>query len=153
MKKLLLISLFNLLIVSAWAQNNIADSVTLGTVMVQKDPRIETLGKKMAEYNESLASKLHNTRGYRLMLLSTNDRTQALQVRSQLLQLFPDQSIYMIFQSPYIKLKFGNFLERAEADDYRKQIIAAKIVSGNIYIVPETVEVKAEKLNQTEEQQ
>ena len=61
MKKLLLISLFNLLIVSAWAQNNIADSVTLGTVMVQKDPRIETLGKKMAEYNESLAMKKAST--------------------------------------------------------------------------------------------
>ena len=152
MKKLLLVLLFNVFIVSVWAQNSITDSTTIGTVTLSKDPRIETLGKKMAEYNESLASKLHSTKGYRLMLLSTNDRSKALQVRSQLLQLFPDQSIYMIFQSPYIKLKFGNFLERKEADDYRKQISAAKIVSSNIYIVPEMVEVKTEKLNQTEEQ-
>lgn len=139
--------------VSAWAQQKNTDSVTIGTVTVIKDPRIEILGKKMAEYNESLAGKLRSTKGYRLMVLSTNDRTQALQVRSQLLQLFPDQSIYMVFQSPYIKLKFGNFLEKGEADDYRKQIIAVKIVTGNIYIVPEMVEVKADKLNQAEEQQ
>ncbi len=145
--------LFNVFMVSVWAQNSIADSSTIGTVTLNKDPRIETLGKKMAEYNESLASKLHSTKGYRLMLLSTNDRTKALQVRSQLLQLFPDQSIYMIFQSPYIKLKFGNFLDRKEAEDYRKQINAAKIINSNIYIVPEMVDVKADKLNQIEEQQ
>ena len=80
------------------------------------------------------------------MLLSTNDRAQALQVRSQLLQLFPDQSIYMIFQSPFIKLKFGNFLDKNEAEDYRKQVTALKIVPGNIYVVPEMVEVKADKI-------
>ena len=153
MKKLLLIVLLNVFTLSAWAQNSIADSTTTGTVTTSKDPRIEILGKKMAEYNESLANKLHSTRGYRLMMLSTNDRVKALQVRSQLLQLFPDQSIYMIFQSPYIKLKFGNFLDRSEADDYRKQIAAAKIVAGNIYIVAEMVDVRADKLNQTEEQQ
>ena len=153
MKKLLLIVLLNVFMLSAWAQNSIVDSTTTGTVTTSKDPRIEILGKKMAEYNESLANKLHSTRGYRLMMLSTNDRVKALQVRSQLLQLFPDQSIYMIFQSPYIKLKFGNFLDRSEADDYRKQIAAAKIVAGNIYIVAEMVDVRADKLNQTEEQQ
>ncbi|MEP7164224.1 MAG: SPOR domain-containing protein [Ferruginibacter sp.] len=153
MKKIPLVLLLNIFMIPAWAQNSIADSTIAGTVTVSKDPRIEILGKKMAEYNESLANKLHSTKGYRLMILSTNDRARALQVRSQLLQLFPDQSIYMIFQSPYIKLKFGNFLEKSEADDYRKQITAAGIVAGNIYIVPEMVEVKAEKLNQTEEQQ
>ena len=144
--------LFNVFMVAVWAQNSMTDSAIIGTTTLSKDPRIETLGKKMAEYNESLASKLHSTKGYRLMLLSTNDRTKALQVRSQLLQLFPDQSIYMIFQSPYIKLKFGNFLDRKEAEDYRKQINAAKIVNSNIYIVPEMVDVRAEKINQTEEQ-
>lgn len=145
--------LFNVFMVAVWAQNSITDSAIIGTATLTKDPRIETLGKKMAEYNESLASKLHSTKGYRLMLLSTNDRVKALQVRSQLLQLFPDQSIYMIFQSPYIKLKFGNFLDRKEAEDYRIQINAAKIINSNIYIVPEMVDVKADKLNQIEEQQ
>lgn len=151
MKKLLLIILLNVTIVSmAIAQSSMKDST--GKIVVTKDPRIEILGKKMAEYNESLKSKLHSTKGYRLMLLSTSDRAQALQVRSQLLQLFPEQSIYMVFQSPFIKLKFGNFLDKSEADDYRKQINSLKLVPGNIYIVPEMVDVKAEKIMAQQEE-
>lgn len=147
MKKLLLILSLNFFLSSLYAQDS--TSVTpVAVVTVNKDPRIEILGKKMAEYNESLADKLHSTRGYRLMLLSTNDRAEALQVRSQLLQYFPGQEVYMVFQSPFIKIKFGNFLEKSEAEDYRKQISATRIVRGNIYIVPEMVEVKAEKINQ-----
>ena len=153
MKNVLLILLICFLASPVLAQQATTDSLVPGKVTVKKDPRIESLGKKMAEYNESLANKLHSTRGYRLMILSTNDRQKAIQVRSQLLQLFPDQSIYMVFQSPFIKLKFGNFLERTEAEDYRKQIIASKIINSNIYIVSEMVDVKAEKLNQAEVQQ
>lgn len=153
MKNFLLIFLLMVPFLSLQAQDNKADTISKGIVTVSKDPRIETLGKKMAEYNESLSSKLRSTRGYRLMLLSTNDRSQALQIRTQLLQLFPDQQVYMVFQSPYIKLKMGNFLEKAEADDIRKQVVAAKIITGNIYIVPETVEVKGDKINQTDDQQ
>jgi hypothetical protein len=153
MKNFLLIFLVMGPFHSLQAQDNKADTMPKGIVTVSKDPRIETLGKKMAEYNESLSSKLRSTRGYRLMLLSTNDRSQALQIRTQLLQLFPDQQVYMVFQSPYIKLKMGNFLEKGEADDVRKQVLAAKIITGNIYIVPETVEVKGDKLNQTDDQQ
>jgi len=146
MKKFLLVILLNASAATLWAQQTATDTLHTGKIVVTKDPRIDILGKKMTEYNESLASKLHSTKGYRLMLLSTSDRDQAIQVRSQLLQLFPDQSIYLIFQSPFIKLKFGNFLDKNEAEDYRKQIASLKIVSGNIYIVPEMVEVKAEKI-------
>ena len=141
-------SLFLLLYVPtnvARAQMAANDSLIRGTVTVTKDERIDLLGKKMLEYNESLANKIHLVKGYRQMLLSTTDRSQALQVRSQLIQLFPEQSVYMTFQSPYIKLKFGNFLEKEEAEDMRKDIMAARIVPGNIYLVPEMVESKPDK--------
>lgn len=144
MKRIWLFIFSVFITLAGFSQQTGKDSVVM--VVVNKDPRIEVLGKKMAEYNESLANKLHSTKGYRLMLLSTSDRSQVLQVRSQLLQLFPEQSCYMVFQSPFIKLKFGNFLSRDEAEDYRKQLMALKIVAGNIYIVPEMVEVKAEKI-------
>lgn len=127
------------------AQTGTNDSIVRGTVTISKDHRIDILGKKMAEYNESLANKVHLARGYRLMLLSTTDRTLAMQVRSQLLQQFPEHAVYMTFQSPYIKLKFGNFLEKTDADKMRKQISSAKIVTGNIYLLPDMVEVKPDK--------
>ncbi len=130
------------------------DSLVNGTIqVVEKDARIDMLGKKMAEYNESLALKpgFKMVRGYRLMILSTTDRTHALAVRSKLLQQYQDQKVYMTFQSPYIKLKFGNFAEKSEAERFRKFVTASGIVSNNIYLVPETVEIKIDKNAPVEE--
>jgi hypothetical protein len=79
------------------------------------------------------------------MLLNTTDRPYAMKVRSQLMQQYPDQKVYISFVSPYIKLKFGNYPEKADAEKARKMMLAAKIVSGNIYLVPEMVEQKQEK--------
>jgi len=117
--------------------------------IVEKDYRIDILGKKMAEYNESLAARpggIKMVRGYRLMLLSTNDRNLAMNVRSRLLSRYPEQKVYMTFQSPYIKLKFGNFADKNDAEKFRKQIASSGIVSNNIYLVNEMVEIRVEKV-------
>ncbi|HMJ48218.1 MAG TPA: SPOR domain-containing protein [Ferruginibacter sp.] len=121
------------------------DTVAIGEVIVRKDSRIDILGKKMAEYNEALSKNIRSGKGYRLMLLSTNDRNLAMQLRSRLLQQYPDQKVYMTYQSPYIKLKFGNFTEKEEAERFRKHLMNQYIVSGNIYIIPEMIEIKPEK--------
>ncbi len=129
----------------AVCQTAVAD--TGGIVLVQKDSRIDLLGQKMADYNKSLSLKAYSTKGFRLMLLSTSDRSLAMQVRSKLLQQYPDEGIYMSYQTPYIKLKFGNFESREEADKIRKSLLSQKIVPGNIYIVPEMIEVKPKSIN------
>lgn len=120
-------------------------------ITVNKDPRIDLLGSKMAEYNESLADKLRSTKGFRLMVMNSSNRNEVMKVRQQLIQMFPEQTVYIQFKSPYMKLKFGNFLEKSEAEDYRKIIVAAQLVTGNIYIVPEMIEIRADKLNQANE--
>ena len=119
--------------------------VYLGKVTVFKDSRLDILAKKEAEFNETLALGPKSARGYRLMVLSTNDRTQAMNLRARLLQRFPEQKVYMSFQPPYIKLKFGNFLEKTEADQYKKEITGTKLVTTNIYLVPEIIEIKPDK--------
>lgn len=128
----------------------ITDSIITGTAVVIKDPRIDILGKKMAEYNAGLGTVtykngLTSAKGYRLMVLSTNDREFAMKIRAQLYQMFPDQKQYMSYQMPNIKIKFGNFLERTDADKARKLILSTKLVTGNIYVLPETIEVKPPK--------
>lgn len=129
-------------------QINEPDSFAVGNIAVEKDNRITQLEKKLAEYNASIIYKNTRTaKGYRLMLLNTSDRSTALALRSKLLQSFPEQNVYMSFQSPYIKLKFGNFLDKAEAVKYQKQITAMGLVSGNIYVLPETIEVRPEKID------
>lgn len=124
------------------AQKLVADTSENGYAVIHRDVRIDLLGKKMAEYNESLADKIQMVNGYRLLLLNTTDRNHAMQLRANMLQQFPEQKIYMVFISPYIKLKVGNFTDRNEAEKLKKQIIDLKLVSGNIYVLSEKVEQK-----------
>ena len=149
MKKIVLLYLITLLVDNATAQNtlNTVDSTRpTGKVTIIKDSRLDELAKIEATFNEDMAAKAKTTaKGYRLMLLSTNDRILAMKVRTQLLQRYPEQKVYMSFQPPYIKLKFGNFLDKEEAEDYRNEILKSKLVTSNIYLSAETIEVKPDK--------
>jgi len=116
-------------------------------VIIFKDPRLDLLAKKEMEFN---ANSVRSAKGYRLFVLKSNDRNEVMRVRSQLLQTFPDQKPYMIFQAPFIKLKFGDFVEKADAEKARDLILKTKIVPGSVYLVPEIVEVKPDKNKETE---
>ncbi len=136
------------------------DTADGGTSVVIRDTRIAILENKLAAYNNTLttANKIGGkevthtsttgivlTQGYRLMVISTSDRDLAMKVRSKLFQTFPDQKPYMEFQMPNTKIKFGNFLDRGQAEKVKKQIIAMKLVPNNIYIISCMVEMKVEK--------
>lgn len=143
---LLLFSLFNAALSHAQAtQNAKPDSMHYGTVSVTKDDRIDLLGERMLAYNIALAKNIRSAKGYRLMLLSTSDRNLAMNLRTKLLRQYPEHKVYMAFQSPFIKLKMGNFESRDEADDFRKFLLKQKVTTGNIYIIPETIELKPEE--------
>ena len=127
--------------------SNPVDSTQYGSVTVSKDSRIDLLGQKMYEYNVALAKNIRSGKGYRLMLISTNDRNLAMNLRAKLLQLYPEHKVYMTYQNPFIKLKMGNFEDRDEAEKLRKQLLAQKLTPGNIYILPETIEIKPSEEN------
>lgn len=129
----------------AVAQFTERDTLQGGMLVIEKDSRIDVLGANMVEYNEALSKKNRLENGYRLMLLSSADRDKVMALRAKLLQLYPEHKLYTVFQSPYIKLKFGNFLDKEEAERMKKQIASLKLVEGNIYVVPEKVEVKPDK--------
>jgi hypothetical protein len=137
------------LILCAKAQDVVpADSVT-GKVTVIKDSRIDVLASKQAASSGTGGTGVsygpRAAKGYRLMIINTNDRDLAMKVRSLLLQRFPEQKVYMLFKPPYIQIKFGNFVEKAEADRYKTLVRKGGIVSTNVYAVPEIVEIKPSK--------
>jgi hypothetical protein len=129
------------------AQVDIVDSVASEKNIMHKDARIDVLGQKMAEYNERLALKIKMVSGYRLMLLNTTDRAFAMKLRTTLLQQYPEHKLYMSFLVPNIKLKMGNFVDKAEAENMRKELQALNIVNGNIYLVNEKIELKPVEKN------
>jgi hypothetical protein len=141
MKPLVIISILMLIFQNGNAQTQLDSMSTIGSLVIQ-DRRLTLLGNEMNQYNESLSLKTKMVDGFRLIILKTSDREEAMKLRSTLLRVLPDQKLYMIFVSPNIKLKMGNFTERTEAEKMRKWLLEQKIVSGNIYIVPEKVELK-----------
>jgi len=140
MKKILLLA-FCFAALNTFAQN---DSIN-NNVIVYKDYRLEILARKQAELNEAITkSAARSAMGFRLQVLSTNDRDFAMKTRTQLLQKFPEQKVYMMYQMPYVKLKFGNFKSKQEADTYKKQI--SRMLNGaTIYTIAERIEIKPEK--------
>jgi hypothetical protein len=134
------------------AQVVTADSPVAGKVTVIKDPRLDILAKQEAEINKATVGfGTKAAKGYRLLVLSSNDNEYVRQVRTKLLQRFPEEKVYMTFQAPFTKLKFGNFIEKSDAERYKKMITSYKIVTTNVYLVTEIVEVKSDKNKEEEE--
>lgn len=126
------------------AQDKFTDS-GLAKVTINKDPRLDMLAKVQVDMNKNTA---RFGKGYRLFVLKSDNREYAMKVRSYLLQNYPDEKIIMSYQSPFIKMKFGDFVEKKDAEKVRDQILRAGVVTGNIYLVPDTIELKPEKNEQ-----
>ena len=150
MKKTISSFLFLLIIFQATAQLTPLDSVFTGKVVVIKDERLDILAKKQLDIN-TISTKVG--KGYRLLVLSSMDREKVMIVRTKLLQQFPDQKLYMVFQAPFIKLKFGNFEDKPEAEKYKDLLTKMRLVNTNIYVIPEAVEIKPDRNKGKKEEQ
>lgn len=137
MKNILLIT-FIALSLKASAQSD-SNSVT-----VHKDPRIDMLVKKQMQINEETTRDARRSvPGYRIQVVNTNDRNQALAAKTKVYQLYPELKVYLLYQAPYFRLRVGNFKTRPEAEPYLKTM--TKEFQGNVTIVRDTIEVKPEK--------
>lgn len=122
------------------------DTTLVQKVTINKDPRLDILAKAQVDIsNAAIKMASRFTKGYRLFVLKTDDRNYAMKVRAYLLQNFPDEKVIMSYQAPFIKMKFGDFLDKEDAEKVKKQIVRGGVVTGGIYIVPDTIEVKPDK--------
>jgi hypothetical protein len=140
MKKIIGLVFTVSLSVQLTAQDKPAD--TLNKVTVTKDPRLDIIAKLQSDHNKNMSRM---GKGYRLFVLKSDNREYAMRVRAYLLQNYPDEKVIMTYQSPFIKMKFGDFVEKKEAENIRDQILKAGVVTGNIYVVPDTIEIKPDK--------
>ena len=148
MKKLLVIVgfLFSALLLTQG--DAVAQAVRVSTdtnnVIIHKDPRIDLLVAKQAQINEETTRDSRRTaKGYRLMIVSTSNRDEAISAKTTVYTYFPELKAYLWHQSPYYKLKAGDFKERKEAEEYQKRLNV--YFPKGVFIMNDIVELSPEK--------
>ena len=117
-----------------------------GSLVVRKDPRIDHLIRKQIEINEyTTRESRRNIPGFRIQVINTTDRNEAIQAKTTVYRLFPELKAYLLYQSPYFRLRVGNFESRKEAESYQRQL--SKEFKKNVYIVNDVIEVNPDKSN------
>lgn len=129
------------------AQNGVTPggpaSIQTATVVVHKDPRIDALIKKKIAINKATTNVARTTRGFRVLVINTNNRNEAIAAKTKVYTYFPELNAYLQYQSPYYKLRAGNFKTRDEAERYRKAMTS--MFPKGVFIVNDIIEIKPEK--------
>lgn len=113
-------------------------------VDIVKDHRLDLLLKKQEELNRKVYLDNNRTgQGYRILVVSTNDRQKAMDVKTRMMREFPSEKTYLIYQSPVFKIQIGNFKNRQDADALYKKI--QRIYPTGVIVIPATVELKPEE--------
>ena len=119
------------------------------SVLVHKDPRVDLLVKKQAQINEVTSRDARRTdKGYRLMIISTNSRDEAIAAKTKIYTYFPELKAYLWYQSPYFRVKAGNFKDRKDAEAYQKRI--STYFPKGVFIMKDIIEVKPAKPGEEE---
>ncbi|MDA3613841.1 SPOR domain-containing protein [Polluticaenibacter yanchengensis] len=132
--KVLTVLLFQLAGLNSFAQTNES------TVLV-KDSRIDVLVKKQSEINKvaGLKNLRGEYKGYRIMILNSKDRELAYKTRSEILRYYPQYNVYLGYQSPYYKMKMGDFIKKEDAEKVKKDL--STLLKLNLYVVNDMVKI------------
>jgi SPOR domain len=113
--------------------------------MLHRDPRVDMLIKKQMQINEETTRDSRRAMpGYRVQVMNTNNRNEAVSAKTKIYQLYPEQKVYLMYQSPYYRLRVGNFKTRAEAESFLRSL--SNQFGTGVTIVRDVIEVKPEKL-------
>lgn len=110
------------------------------SIVVKKDPRLDVLTSKQAAANKrnSMMTSDGKYKGFRVQVISTRDRAKALNTKAELLTRFPDEKAYTIYQSPYFKVRIGNFITKEDAETFRKSL--TRLYPQGVFVVPDIIE-------------
>lgn len=129
-----------LLVLVACCEQVFAGDLPADSVILSKDHRLDILTARQVQINKRTAMMTSSGlyRGYRIQVISTNKRDQAFKIKAELLSRFPDQKSYTMYQSPYFKVRIGNFIKKEDAERLRKQLM--KFYPQGVYVVEDAIE-------------
>ncbi len=137
---------------SAFAQQNNESAFSFSTTtkpvsqgsepsQVIQDPRINLLIQKQI-YINTLA--LNNVPGFRVQVISTMNRGKAMETKAKLMQLFPQYQTYLSYQSPYFRIRIGNFRTRNDAEQLQEQL--NNYFPNGVFTVRDMIHITAKQL-------
>lgn len=131
MKQLITLIASILLSTTLWATDS---------VIVKKDARLDVITAKQIAINKRSTMLTSNGqyKGFRIQVVSTTNRDQAFKIKTDLLMKYPEEKTYVMFQSPYFKVRIGNFLKRADAEKFRKDL--NKAFPQGVFIVEDAID-------------
>lgn len=116
-----------------------ASSVIEETVFVPGPYCIENRLNKVLDSLAAFNLKATRIQGFRILLYSGNQRSEATKAKEKAYRLLPNSNVYTSYQQPTFKVKLGDFYEKREAF-----LQLGKLESGfpNAVIVEELVSLK-----------
>jgi hypothetical protein len=134
---LLLSTLFSLFVQAQQAYDTTS-------VVIHKDARTDDLARRQAATNAAIKrASARSMKGYRLLVVNTTKRNEAIDAKSKIYTYFPELKAYLLYQTPYFKLKAGNFRTRDEAEKYKKNLNI--VFPKGVYIINDVIEITPEK--------
>ncbi len=99
---------------------------------VNQDPKISKLLESHKEWNKRNAE----VSGFRIQINTYTSRAEAMQIRSVLMQKYPDLGVYFSYKQPTYRVRLGDYRNRFEAHGFlleiRKDYPAAALVPDDI---------------------
>jgi len=102
---------------SIYSQNN----ATKQKVTVIQDSRIISLVEKHKYLNEK-----QKIAGWRVQIFfesGNNSKSRAYSKKGVFMAMYPDMGVYLMFQSPYYKVRVGDFRTRMDAEGFKQKIM------------------------------
>ena len=92
-----------------------------GNVVIVENPQISTLVEKHKYLNEK-----QKIVGWRVQIFfdsGNNSKSRAFSKKGEFMTKFPNMPVYLMFQSPYYKVRVGDFRTRIDAEGFKQKIV------------------------------
>ena len=93
-----------------------------GIIKIINDPRLDTLINRHVQSR----AEMGGLRGYRIQVYFGSGqlaRKEANEAKARCISLFPTQKTHILFQTPFYKVRVGDFRTRNEAFIWHKKIV------------------------------
>ncbi|HOY33440.1 MAG TPA: SPOR domain-containing protein [Bacteroidales bacterium] len=90
-------------------------------VTIIEDPRIVSLVEKHIYLNEK-----QKITGWRVQIFfesGNNSKSRAYNKKGLFMTMYPETGVYLVFQSPYYKVRVGDFRSRMDAEGFKQKIL------------------------------